>query len=386
MRPAPPFCASRIALLDAVNEIRPAGADVGAEHVGAVALVVHAAGERAALVPHAARIAEDVERDAADRRQEHREVRTRDQLRIHAAGLLEQRAAQRVFLHAETFRDAGQIPDRLDRRLGDRDLAGVLHDRAVDFQPSGRNSLIQLRNGQPCLGDRDAWADVGAFGDLLAEILRNAMAPGIERHDAARFRPLRKRPDVDHRRGVGQIRPRDRAERAGGYGKRAIERVGAAVRTDRVAVDARVHRADHRAALARRGRAPADREARGDACAARMRGEADMRAAVLLRHCLNSMRCPKSNKPPARHKCRTRGLSSRREDIGQKGRKIKPLRRQQGRGRACRSRLPSDPACTAPSRSRNRTHPPPGRCRCCRRRRRRPPAAACRPGTPRATP
>src|SRR5262249_25612100 len=31
--------------LDAVREVRPAGADVGAEHVGAVALVVHAAGE-----------------------------------------------------------------------------------------------------------------------------------------------------------------------------------------------------------------------------------------------------------------------------------------------------------------------------------------------------
>ena len=39
-------------------------------------------------------VAEDVERGAADRRQEDREVRPRHQLGKHAAGLLEQRAAQ----------------------------------------------------------------------------------------------------------------------------------------------------------------------------------------------------------------------------------------------------------------------------------------------------
>ena len=57
-------------LLDAVGEIGPAGADVGAEHVRAVAFVMDAAGERLALVAEDGRIAEDVERHAADRRQE----------------------------------------------------------------------------------------------------------------------------------------------------------------------------------------------------------------------------------------------------------------------------------------------------------------------------
>src|SRR5437764_564309 len=48
------------AFLDAVNEIGPAGADVGTEHIRAVALVMHAAGERAPLVRHGRGIAENV--------------------------------------------------------------------------------------------------------------------------------------------------------------------------------------------------------------------------------------------------------------------------------------------------------------------------------------
>src|SRR2546423_2871755 len=55
--------------LDAVCEVRSAGADVGPENVGAVAFVVHAAGERRQTVAELRRIAEAVDRGAADRRQ-----------------------------------------------------------------------------------------------------------------------------------------------------------------------------------------------------------------------------------------------------------------------------------------------------------------------------
>ena len=82
------------ALLDRVRQVRPARADVGAEHVGAVALVVHARGERDVGIGEIARIAEHVDGLAADRRQEHFEIAARDELREHAAGLLEQRAPQ----------------------------------------------------------------------------------------------------------------------------------------------------------------------------------------------------------------------------------------------------------------------------------------------------
>src|SRR5205807_10625740 len=103
--------------LDAVGEIGPAGADVGAEHVGAVALVVNAAGQRSAAVAELCRIAEAVDRGAADRRQKYLEVGPRHQLRIHAAGLLVQAAAQVGLVEIETFGDTRQIPHRIDRRL-----------------------------------------------------------------------------------------------------------------------------------------------------------------------------------------------------------------------------------------------------------------------------
>jgi hypothetical protein len=66
-RPAAPLDA----FLDGVRQVGPAGADVGAEHVRAVALVVHAAGVSVDLGSASARhVAEDIDRLAADRRQE----------------------------------------------------------------------------------------------------------------------------------------------------------------------------------------------------------------------------------------------------------------------------------------------------------------------------
>ena len=53
--------------LDPMHEIGPAGADVGAEHIRAVALVVHPASKLATRVAHCRGIAEAVDGDAADR-------------------------------------------------------------------------------------------------------------------------------------------------------------------------------------------------------------------------------------------------------------------------------------------------------------------------------
>ena len=89
------------------------------------------------------------------------------------------------------------------------------------------------------------------------------MAPGIERDDLPGLAPIA---GTGRSRPTGEVLVRSgRAiglERAGRNRQRAIERIGAAMRADRVAVDARIDGADHRAALARRGRAPVDREAR----------------------------------------------------------------------------------------------------------------------------
>ena len=90
------------------------------------------------------------------------------------------------------------------------------------------------------------------------EILRDQMAPRIERDDALRIAPLRKRPDGRGGMGVGEIRAPDRIERAGRDRKRAIDRIGAAMGADHVAVLRPRHRADDRSAFARAGRAPVD--------------------------------------------------------------------------------------------------------------------------------
>src|SRR3712207_7571449 len=51
-----------------------------------------------------------------------------------------------------------------------------------------------------------------SLGDLLAEDVRHHVAPGVERDDLRRVAPLREGADGHHRRGVGEVRPRDRVQ------------------------------------------------------------------------------------------------------------------------------------------------------------------------------
>src|SRR6185295_13991320 len=72
---------------DAVREVGPAGADVGAEYVGAVAFIVQATGDFCFGFAEFADIAEEIQRHPADGWQEYFQVRTRYQLGEHARGL-----------------------------------------------------------------------------------------------------------------------------------------------------------------------------------------------------------------------------------------------------------------------------------------------------------
>ena len=185
---------------------------------------------RASRIGEARHVAEHVDRDAADRRQEHVQVGPRHELREHAAGLLEQRAAQLVSLDVEALRDAGQIPDRIDRDLGDRDVAvwrARRRRRRVRRLVAERG---EIPAGQPRLASRRCWAGCRCPRRSPREILGDAMAPGIERHDLPGSLHCGNGPIVDGRRGIGKIGPADRIERAGRDRERAIERVGAAMR------------------------------------------------------------------------------------------------------------------------------------------------------------
>ena len=150
------------ALFDRVRQIRPARADVGAEHVGAVAFVVHARGQRDVGIREIARVAEHVDRLPADRRQEHLEVAARDELRIHAARFLEQRATQIGLAHLEPPRNAGQPPHRLDRRLGDDGRTVRQQELAVGREPTGGDRLADLGQVDVRLRDGDRRPDVVA--------------------------------------------------------------------------------------------------------------------------------------------------------------------------------------------------------------------------------
>ena len=144
----------------------------------------------------------------------------------------------------------------------------LVHDLAVDLESALVEERSQFRQRQPRLGDRDGRADVDALA--RSPVLKSSATRwphGSSETMRVGLGPLRERADLDDRRRVVQVRPRDRIERAGGNRERAIERIGAAMRADRVAVGAGIDGADHGAAFARSRRAPADREtARASRC------------------------------------------------------------------------------------------------------------------------
>ena len=191
--------------LDAVREVGPAGADVGAEDVGAVALVVHPAGELAFRIGDRGHVAEDIGRGAADRRQEDVQVGSCHQLGEHAAGLLEQRAPQVLFVNAAAPRHARQVPDRFEGDLGHADLAVLGQDRAVGRQPAGAHRVLQFGHIDAGLGDGDRRPDVPTVLQQVGIGLADDMAEGVERDDLVVLVPLRKRPDGLGGRSIGQV-------------------------------------------------------------------------------------------------------------------------------------------------------------------------------------
>jgi hypothetical protein len=85
---------------------------------------------------------------------------------------------------------------------------------AVGLQPPGNHGIAHLDQVETRPGDRDARADVEAFGDLRLEGVGDQMAPRIERNDFFGLAPLRERADGRGRKSVGQVGPADRIERA----------------------------------------------------------------------------------------------------------------------------------------------------------------------------
>ena len=203
------------AFLDAVDQIGTAGADVRAEHIRAIALVMHAAGYLGGVVRQFADVAEQIGRRAADRREKNLQIRPRHQFRKHARGLFEQLPAQIVFGGRKALGQARQIPYRVDRDFDHRDASVLVYELAVMLEPAGFDCRLQFGQIETGAGNGNARTDVDAFGDFLGEVFSGEMSPRIERDDLLRVGPLRKRPDRFGGMGIGEIRTPDRIERAG---------------------------------------------------------------------------------------------------------------------------------------------------------------------------
>src|SRR5712671_1357531 len=121
------------------------------------------------------------------------------------------------------------MPNRIDGDLHHCETAVLDNVLSIRLQPAGPDCVPHLGEIEARPGDRNGGTNILSFGDLRLERSRDEMTPGIERYNAPRFRPLRKRTDRGGRIGVRQIGTADRIERTRRDCQRAIERIGPAM-------------------------------------------------------------------------------------------------------------------------------------------------------------
>src|SRR6516165_3502362 len=201
------------AFFDTVDKIRPASADIGAEDVGPVALIMYPARNEGARVLQLLNVAEQIDGGASHRRQEDLEIEPGHELRKHSGCLLEQRATQSHFTRAETFRDSRQIPDRIDGDLDNGDGAILVHHLTIAGETSDCERILDFMNIETCPGDGDRWPDIQPFRNFRGEGFRCEMSPRVEGDDATGILPLRKRADIGGGVGIGKIGAPDGVKR-----------------------------------------------------------------------------------------------------------------------------------------------------------------------------
>ncbi len=126
------------------------------------------AGQLDVLVGDGVRIAPHVYREAADGGEENFDVRTCDQLRVHAVGHPEYALPQDRLGAAEPPRYLREVPNRFDRGLAYDALAGGEEDLPVRDEPPGRDGLASLRQVDVGLRDGDGRADVEPLVEVSA--------------------------------------------------------------------------------------------------------------------------------------------------------------------------------------------------------------------------
>ena len=133
------------------DEVRPTGADVGAEHVRAAALVVHAHGNLRRLLLQLGDVPEEVHGDTAHRRQ------VGVARAVEECGVLRgggESGAHDGLVHVQDVGEGGQVPHEVDGAFGAVDGEVGVNDAAV-----GVELILHLQ-----LGDRHAGGGGGHGG------------------------------------------------------------------------------------------------------------------------------------------------------------------------------------------------------------------------------
>src|SRR5690349_7127119 len=85
---------------------------------------------------------------------------------VWSGSLLEELPAPVFLWRFEALRQAGQIPDRVDRNFDHGDTAVLVHDFAVQLEPAGLDRGLQFGQIEAGARDGNARTDVDTLGDL----------------------------------------------------------------------------------------------------------------------------------------------------------------------------------------------------------------------------
>jgi hypothetical protein len=117
---------------NAEEKIRSTGANVRPEDITSIALVVDSQRQADRIIRHFGGIAETVHSEATNGRQEDFNVAASNKLWVASTSMLKQRASQGSLVDPESLGNAGEVPDRFDRKLGDSELSKIIQaDLAV---------------------------------------------------------------------------------------------------------------------------------------------------------------------------------------------------------------------------------------------------------------
>mmetsp|Transcript_24876 Transcript_24876/g.42829 ORF Transcript_24876/g.42829 Transcript_24876/m.42829 type:complete len:459 (-) Transcript_24876:97-1473(-) len=244
------------ALLNGVGQVRSAGADIGTEHVGAVALVVDSHGEGNALIGDGVGVTPDVNGEATDGGKEQLDVRAGQQLGVHHVGLLEQGLAQGLLGALESLSNTGKVPHGLDGSLGDHRLSVGLEDLAIGDESAQTDSFLHLREIDVGLGDGNGGANIVTLLEVWLENGGHHVAPRIDGHKLLRILPTGERTEIICGGGHLQVGNVVGVQLARGNSKGSVNAVATAVGANSIALASVLHGSDHRTSNGRIGVTP----------------------------------------------------------------------------------------------------------------------------------